>query len=82
MGEVAGSHVINVGGVMFDAVLFFGARSEKNKRHSLDVGIRAVHRRENDTRRLQRIFDKLPLSIVSAIFTLQLRTRIVWPSKG
>lgn len=81
---ITGSHVINVGDVMFDAALYFGARADETSKilQALSLTPKAywlatVHRQENtdDPLRLQRIFDGLSRSPLKVVLPLHPRTR-------
>lgn len=81
---ISGPHVINVGDVMFDAALYFGARAEETSDILQTLSLKpkeywlaTVHRQENtdDARRLQRIFDGLARSTMRVILPLHPRTR-------
>lgn len=84
MEGIFGSHVINVGDVMFDAAMYFGERADKTsdilQKLSLvpkEYWLATVHRQENtdDTRRLQRIFDGLSRTDRTVVLPLHPRTR-------
>nr|WP_314566418.1 UDP-N-acetylglucosamine 2-epimerase (non-hydrolyzing) [uncultured Pseudomonas sp.] len=81
---ITGCQVINVGDVMYDAALYFGARADKTSKilEALSLEPKAywlatVHRQENtdDPLRLQRIFDGLARSSMKVVLPLHPRTR-------
>ncbi|MDR7022778.1 non-hydrolyzing UDP-N-acetylglucosamine 2-epimerase [Pseudomonas peli] len=81
---ICGAHVMNVGDVMYDAALHFGATAE----HSSSIlqqlqlvpstyWLATIHRQENtdDPVRLQRIFEGLGRAQVAVVLPLHPRTR-------
>lgn len=81
---ISGPRVINVGDVMFDAALFFGARAEihsqvlrKYSLSSRNYCLATIHRQENtdDPHRLKRIFEGLAVYGRKVVLPLHPRTR-------
>lgn len=81
---IVGSHVQNVGDVMFDAALHFGAQADQRSTILDALGVRAkeywlatIHRQENTDNplRLRRIFEGLARSSRKVVLPLHPRTR-------
>ncbi len=81
---ISGAHVINVGDVMYDAALHFGATADERSSILQQLGLASsaywlatIHRQENtdDPVRLQRIFEGLGRASVVVVLPLHPRTR-------
>jgi len=79
---ISGAHVINVGDVMYDAALHFGATADESSSilqqlASSAYWLSTIHRQENtdDPVRLQRIFEGLGRAPVVVVLPLHPRTR-------